>query len=278
MSVTDDNEINNSVESDEEVETNEDKPYVVNELLFYVSNHTKGGSCTPDNIKRIVLSFYDLKPILAAKTLLWKKVKSGILRKLEKRNDTRQRSAKEANVADIVQAFQDIDKKSYDDIAFLASDINNIPREHPENLHDLSMLDRIAVLERKCKVVETSTSRNYAGMLEFVDEISKSNGIIATHEKLINDLAQQLQDEVQNKKCTHKNNSESKSDQSVVIEEIPSPINKIRSSSLPELGNSNGKCTQEKLNVQNVSKAKQTGGKSVIQGKNSYLKGGYKWP
>ena len=205
MSGTDGNEINDSVESDEEVETNEDKPYVVNELLFYVSNHTKGGSCTPDNIKRIVLSFYDLKPILATKTLLWKKVKSGILRKLEKRNNTIQRPAKEANVEDIVQAFQDIDKKSYDDIAFLASDINNIPREHPENLHDLSMLDRIAVLERKCKVVETSTSRNYAGMLEFVDEISKSNGIIATHEKLINDLAQQLQDEVQNKKCTHKN-------------------------------------------------------------------------
>ena len=56
MSKVGDIEVSNVIEGGVEVESNENKPHVVNELLFYVSNHTKGGSCTPDNIKGIVIS------------------------------------------------------------------------------------------------------------------------------------------------------------------------------------------------------------------------------
>ena len=123
----------------------ENKTLVISELLFFVSNYTKVGSCTPDNIKKIILSHFDEEEIWKAKSLLWRNVKEGVLRKLEKRNDTRQRTAKYANACDIVQAFQDMDKKSYYNIVCLAADINKIPREHPENLDELSILDRIGV-------------------------------------------------------------------------------------------------------------------------------------
>ena len=62
MSVSDDIEVND-VETTEVTELYENKAQVINELLFYVSNHTKGGSCTPDNIKGIVLSFNDEEQI-----------------------------------------------------------------------------------------------------------------------------------------------------------------------------------------------------------------------
>ena len=147
-----------SLEENVVSELNENKTLVINELLFYVSNYTKVGSCTPDNIKKIILYYYEEEVIWEAKTLLWSKVREGVLRRLEKRNDTRQRTAKDANAFNIIQAFQDMDKKSYYDIVCVAANINNIPREHPENLHELSMLNRISVLESKFKLVESSTS------------------------------------------------------------------------------------------------------------------------
>ena len=179
MGNSEDNDLD-SIEENVVTELYENKTHVINELLFFVSNYTRVGSCTPDNIKKILLSHYDEEEIWNAKVLLWSKVKEGVLRKLEKRIDTRQRTAKDANAFDICQAFQDMDKKSCNDIVCLAANINKVPREHPEKLHELSILDRLCGLENKLKLVDSSTSRNYAGMIEIVDEIKNMNAGIAT--------------------------------------------------------------------------------------------------
>ena len=210
----------------------ENKTLVISELLFFVSNYTKVGSCTPDNIKKIILSHFDEEEIWKAKSLLWRNVKEGVLRKLENRNDTRQHTSKDANACDIVQAFQDMDKKSYYNIVCLAADIKRMPLEHPENLHELSILDRISVLENKFKLVESSTNRNYAGMIEIAEEVKKISGGLATQETLLNNVAEQIQDE-----CKRKTSESCKS----VHEEcdrIPRFQNdKVRSNSFPETGN-----------------------------------------
>ena len=55
----------------------EGKLVVVNELLFYVSNYCKGGSATPEIIKKIIIGFYEESEIWVAKKVLWKFVGSG---------------------------------------------------------------------------------------------------------------------------------------------------------------------------------------------------------
>ena len=256
MASGEDNEVV-GIEESADSELYENKIHVINELLFYVSNYTKGGSCTPDNIKNIILSFYDEDKIWKAKVLLWKKVKTGVLKKLEKRKDTVQRSAKDANAFDIVQAFQDMDKKSYYEIICLAANINDIPREHPEKLHELSMLDRISVLESKFKIVEPSMSRNYVEIIEIVDEIKKMNGNIATQETLIQNVAQQVQQEFS--KTRKGSISKSVKDDTLLINQIHkvhiAKVPKVRSRSLPETEKSkNNEFTQEKANLKKVRK------------------------
>ena len=269
MSVSDEGDTNGS-EISEVTELYENKTHLINELLFYVSNYTKGGSCTPENIKGIVLSFYDEDMIWKAKQLLWNKVKDGILKKFERRNDTKIRTAKDANALDIVQAFQDMDKKSYNDVVFLAADINKIPREHPEKLHELSILDRLSVLENKSKIVENSSSRNYAGMVEIIDDIKKINGNIATNEKLIQDVAQQLEQEIQKEKSNMLDSSKSVHKEVSVIEKksdsSTTTKKKVRSFSTPETGH---KVEQDKNKVQVVGMKipTDTGGNTFIQEK-----------
>ena len=114
MSLSQDDEINDTPEIVDvpDIQTHyENKNLLVNELLFYISYYVNHGSASPDNIRRIVLSFFDEEEISIAKRVLWKHVKAGILKKYEKRNDTSKRTSKEANVVDIFQAFVDMDKK-----------------------------------------------------------------------------------------------------------------------------------------------------------------------
>ena len=87
----------------------ENKTLLVNEMLFYISHFVNCGSATPDNIRRIVLSSFDEEEISIAKKVLWKNVKEGVLKKYVGRNDTKGRTSKEANVADVMQAFSDMD-------------------------------------------------------------------------------------------------------------------------------------------------------------------------
>ena len=131
----------------------EDKLVVVNELLFYISNYCKDGSAAPKNIKRIITGFYDDSEVWVAKKVLWKFVDSKVLKKFEKRNDTHARSAKEANAEDIIKAFIDMDKADYEDAVFVAANIKRIPIQHPEHLHDLSILRRLESLEKSFKLV-----------------------------------------------------------------------------------------------------------------------------
>ena len=74
-----------------------------------------------------------------------------VLKKFEKRKDTQNRSAKDAHAEDIIKAFQDMDKASYEGAIFVAANIRRVPTQHPEQLHNLSMLRRIEALENKFK-------------------------------------------------------------------------------------------------------------------------------
>ena len=170
----------------------ERKLVVVNELLFFVSNYCKGGSATPENIKRIVTGFYEDNEIWTAKKLLWKFVDQNIIKKFEKRKDTQARSAKVANTEDIIKAFTDMDKVNYEDAVFVAADIKRVPTQHPEELHDLSMVRRIEALEKNFKLVEAGTSGNQAKIEGIISSIGEMKGLIDSNTSLIHLIAQQV--------------------------------------------------------------------------------------
>ena len=76
----------NGLDGEEEIiPEHNDKKIIVNELLCYVSYYLKHGSAAPENIKHVVLSFYDEGDILMAKRVCWQCTKAGVLKKYEKR-------------------------------------------------------------------------------------------------------------------------------------------------------------------------------------------------
>ena len=109
---------------------------LVKQLLCYISNYVNFRSVAPDNIRRIILSSFDEKDISTAKKVLWNNAKAGVLKKYEGRNDTKKRSSKEANVANILQAFSDMDKKECTEIVFVAANLHGKPWGITQALHD----------------------------------------------------------------------------------------------------------------------------------------------
>ena len=170
----------------------EGKLVVVNEVLFYVSNYCKGGSAAPENIKRAVTGFYEDSEIWVAKKVLWQFVDTGVLKKFEKRKDTQARSAKDANAGDIIQAFLDMDKVNYEKAVFVAANIRRVPKHHPEQHHDLSVLRRLESLENNSKLVESGSKANQVQISDIVSAIEQLKGSIASNESLINSIAVQF--------------------------------------------------------------------------------------
>ena len=169
-----------------------DKKLYVNELLCYVSYHLRSGGAAPENIKWVALAFYDESQINNAKRLLWQCTKPGILRKFERRNTSVSRSSKEADMNDIMQAFSDIDKKGYDEVVYVCADVSKMPKQNPEEIHDLSILNRLHSLEQHFKALEAGISHNQIQITDFQNSISDVNNTVATHEKLISDNATKI--------------------------------------------------------------------------------------
>ena len=47
----------------------------------------------------------------------------------------------------------DDDKKDYDKVIYVCADVSKMPKQHPEELHNLSVQNRLQSLEQRLKVV-----------------------------------------------------------------------------------------------------------------------------
>ena len=150
------------------------------------------GSAAPENIKYVSMSFYDDSHVNEAKRLLWQTTNDGVLKKYEKRNDTSNRSSKDADMSDIMKAFSDIDKKRYDEVIYVCADASQMPNQNPEDLHDMAVQNRLQKLEQRLKVAEEGIFFNDVKITDAHDTIKDIYNSVATHEKLIGENATEI--------------------------------------------------------------------------------------
>ena len=119
---------------------------VMNNLLTYVSFYFSNSSS--DAIKNVLRNFYHPKEVSDAKVLLWQ-VSKDALPPIVIRQDSDLRSAKEADIVDILNAFKKMD---IDDVLlpeFVCNNMDRIPKYGPEEIDFASVVQRLTAMEDK---------------------------------------------------------------------------------------------------------------------------------
>ena len=124
---------------------------------------------TAANVKRAVLGHFTLTDIKVAKEALFNACDSNIIGEFRKRKTSVSRSDADANMTDIIDALITLDKQGQrPSVAMSATDLSAIPRSRPEELNDISVVDRVNQLEETVeklkslldKVMADNTSLN----------------------------------------------------------------------------------------------------------------------
>ena len=117
---------------------------IVNELLTYILHSYKSNTC--DNVKRIIVYFYNSVEIITAKEVLWDICKEH-LGSYPLCHDSPNRLAIVPHTEDIFDAIKSLDEKNkLPDV--VAQDLGRIPNMLPEELNILAIITRVAELEK----------------------------------------------------------------------------------------------------------------------------------
>lgn len=145
----------------------------VNELLWYMSTVLQ--SSTKEKTKDVVLSFYDVAEIAEAKITLYDDHKEIVGKPTSRRGSSR-RSEEEADMSDILEAFEKLDKAKIIP-EYCARNGNRVPLILPENRSDhqscsmnvKSIERRLAQLEMAFSEKQTTQSRDlsYSNVAQF---------------------------------------------------------------------------------------------------------------
>ena len=117
---------------------------ICNELLLYAKHYLD--SSIVDNIKKMILQFYEDTEIVDGKKALWA-VRGNHLDNYMERKSNDNWPARVSNVKHIVEALTKLD--SIDQMTIIAAiNLNRIPDRQPEERNLLTIVDRVAQLER----------------------------------------------------------------------------------------------------------------------------------
>ena len=120
---------------------------IINELLSYLSFYLDNSAL--ENIKKIATLFYDQDDTNNAKKVLWEN-RSEILGPYVERKKSDKRSVAEANINDILEALIKLDSTQKSP-KFVAQNLDKLPERQPEELNVLTLINRIASIEKTIK-------------------------------------------------------------------------------------------------------------------------------
>ena len=143
---------------------------IVNELLTYAKHHIN--SSTIENVKRMILHFYSENDIVSAKRLLWSETSgSKLLGKYPERKSTDTRPVAVAHINDIMESLKVLD--AADKIPdFVAKDLDKLPDRQPEELNMLSLIQRVADIEKTLKLHSHTLSTISIDVISMKDSVA----------------------------------------------------------------------------------------------------------
>ena len=133
---------------DVENRTEHKEKVILHPLLTYVVSGVHAG--TSNNVKNAVMSHFTLDEIVNAKSTLFKECSEHkeIIGEIQRRRTTNVRTEREAHVTDIITAITQLDvKNKLPVIAVRAEEFLSIPKSLPEELNQVSVVDRLNVVE-----------------------------------------------------------------------------------------------------------------------------------
>ncbi len=130
---------------------------IVNPLLSYAVFGLMSG--TTANVKSAIIGFFTPDDIAHAKDVLWASGDTSIIGTIKSRKEGSVTPKHEANLNDMIKAIQQLDSADkLPHIAIKASDLALIPRSHPEELNNITLVDRLSKLEERMS--------NFQGVLD----------------------------------------------------------------------------------------------------------------
>ena len=134
---------------------------VVNPLLAYMLFALQSG--TAENVRQAVIAHFPLNAVLNAKTALWDACDNVILGDKLKSKDSQTKTELEAHVQHILIALHKLDRMDKLSVVLIYSrDLAVIPRSHPEELNNISLVDRLNRLEARLSGVQEVLDKTVA--------------------------------------------------------------------------------------------------------------------
>ena len=145
---------------------------IIDPVLCYIVYGVNSG--THASVKKAVLGHFTAAAISKAKDILFEKCDNTVIGKKQRRNSTMVRTNTEANLADIMDAITLLDNKGkLPNLAILANDLKDIPRSHPEELNNISLVDRLNKLEDTIQALKDITERSLQENVELREELKQ---------------------------------------------------------------------------------------------------------
>lgn len=158
-------------------------PIICDPVLSYIVFALQKG--TVENVRKAVLCHFSMNQIAYAKCALWDTVDDQLLGKLQCRRSTKNRTEEEANIYDILNAITKLDKSGkMPVITIKAMDLGLIPRSHPEELNNISLVDRLARIEKKIEQMQECVGKNEQNIQELKSAGEKSGNSETDHSRL----------------------------------------------------------------------------------------------
>jgi len=113
----------------------------------------------PRNLKRMVLAKFTFDQVKAAKTTLYEKC-NDVLGDFPERSKSKSRTADEAHVDDVVEAFVKLEiAGKLPQFAVLAEELHLVPRARPDEIEVFSLVDRISAVEEAVVALKDAVVR-----------------------------------------------------------------------------------------------------------------------
>ena len=133
-------------------EASRPKP-IINHLLCYISTYFASSSSAKMQVA-CLRAFTDAE-VFAARDFLFFAYPDQ-LGPIQKRQDSTNRTSVQAVMEDIYQAFKDLDRKYKIQPLCVSNDLKKVPKNSPEEIDVVCLLEKIRLLENRVNSVETS--------------------------------------------------------------------------------------------------------------------------
>ena len=145
---------------------------ILNPVLAYSVYGLLNGSAA--NVRAAVLGYFTADQINEAKDVLWENCDQSVIGTKYLRREGTVTSKVEANVGDIFKALQKLDsEEKMPDIGVSSKDLGNIPQSHPEELNNISLVDRLNTMEKRLTKFQEVLDRTVCENMELKDKVDK---------------------------------------------------------------------------------------------------------